>query len=201
MIVADRQGRILDANGEATRMSGFGHSELLAMHLPDCVMPEEAPRLDYILKNLVEGKVEEAEWYFRRNDGTRYLCEVGLTLLAGGLVLLTGRDITERRRAGNRLRESDEKYRNLFDSIDEGFCTIEMLFDGDGKPVDYRFLEINPALKARPESARTRLAEESAKSPRSMKNIGLKFMVGSLQPANPSSFENMAAHFHRWYEV
>jgi PAS domain S-box-containing protein len=44
------------------------------------------------------------------------------------------------------LRESEERYRTLFDSIDDGFCVVEMLCDTSGRAVDYRFLEINPAF-------------------------------------------------------
>jgi PAS domain S-box-containing protein len=42
---------------------------------------------------------------------------------------------------------SESRYRALFDAIDEGFCIIEVLFDDSQKPVDYRFLEANPALE------------------------------------------------------
>lgn len=52
----------------------------------------------------------------------------------------------ERARAESALRVSEDQYRTLFSSIDEGFCTIEVLFDSAGKPVDYRFLETNPAF-------------------------------------------------------
>src|SRR4249920_420163 len=45
------------------------------------------------------------------------------------------------------LKESEERYRSLFNSIDEGFCVIEMYFNSDGKPADFRFLEINPAFE------------------------------------------------------
>ncbi len=41
---------------------------------------------------------------------------------------------------------SEAKYRALFDSIDEGFCIFRMLFDDAQRPVDYRFLEVNPTF-------------------------------------------------------
>lgn len=45
------------------------------------------------------------------------------------------------------LTESEQKYRTLFESIDEGFCTLKVLFDEKGKAVDYVFLEVNPAFE------------------------------------------------------
>jgi PAS domain S-box-containing protein len=42
---------------------------------------------------------------------------------------------------------SDDRYRVLLSSIDEAFCVIEVLFDGDRRAVDYRFLEVNPEFE------------------------------------------------------
>ncbi|MEP0819279.1 MULTISPECIES: ATP-binding protein [Trichocoleus] len=53
----------------------------------------------------------------------------------------------ERQQAEKALRESEAKYRSLFESIDEGFCLIEVLFDEIGKADDYRFLEANPLFE------------------------------------------------------
>lgn len=64
-----------------------------------------------------------------------------------GQVGVIFQDITERKRMEEQLRESEEKYRTLFESVDQGFCLIEMLFDEDDDPVDYRFLETNPAFE------------------------------------------------------
>ena len=55
-------------------------------------------------------------------------------------------DITDRKLADQRLQISESRFRTLFDSIDEGFCVIEMMFDADGTAQDYRFLEANPAF-------------------------------------------------------
>ncbi|MBD1834463.1 PAS domain S-box protein [Cyanobacteria bacterium FACHB-472] len=62
-------------------------------------------------------------------------------------LLCISRDITKRRQAEEAWRESEAKYRTLFESIDEGFCTVEVLFDADGKPFDHRILQANPAFK------------------------------------------------------
>lgn len=52
----------------------------------------------------------------------------------------------ERAKAEEALQESEEKYRELFERIGEGFCIIEILFE-ETKPVDYRFIEVNPAFE------------------------------------------------------
>lgn len=56
-------------------------------------------------------------------------------------------DAVERSHAEEALRKSEEKYRVLFDSIDEGFCIAEVLFDEHERPLDYRFLEVNQSFE------------------------------------------------------
>jgi PAS domain S-box-containing protein len=69
---------------------------------------------------------------------------------AGGQVIgavIVFHDVTAKRRAKEALHRSEERYRTLFESIDTGFSIIEVLFDADGEPVDYRILEANPAFE------------------------------------------------------
>ena len=53
----------------------------------------------------------------------------------------------ERDRSYHALHKSEEKYQRLFESIDEGFCILEVTFDENKSPIDYRFEEVNPAFE------------------------------------------------------
>ncbi len=48
--------------------------------------------------------------------------------------------------ARSSMRASEERYRELFNTIDEGFCLIEIIFDAEKRPDDFRFLEVNPSF-------------------------------------------------------
>ncbi len=56
-------------------------------------------------------------------------------------------DITARKQAEEALRESRENYKRLFDTMLDGYATHEIICDDEGKPVDYKFQEINNAFQ------------------------------------------------------
>ncbi len=62
-------------------------------------------------------------------------------------VVLTFVDITERLEMERQLLESKQRYQMLFNSIDEGFCVLDVVMDDVGTPIDYRSVEVNTAFQ------------------------------------------------------
>ena len=56
-------------------------------------------------------------------------------------------DVGDRAEQRNAVDRVEQRYRTVLDAIDVGFCVIEMIFDADGTPVDYLFVEANPAFE------------------------------------------------------
>jgi nitrogen fixation negative regulator NifL len=56
-------------------------------------------------------------------------------------------DLTGIKQAEQALKDSEARYHSLFESMTEGFGIHEIIYDENGEPCDYRFLDINPAFE------------------------------------------------------
>jgi PAS domain S-box-containing protein len=109
-------------------------------------------------------------------------------------------DVTAQKQSQETLLRSEERYRMLFESIDEGFCIIEMLFGENNVPVDYRFLEINPAFERH-----TGLIDAAGKTARQMlPNLEEHWfnIYGKVAlTGEPVRIEQGSSVMNRWFDV
>jgi PAS domain S-box-containing protein len=110
------------------------------------------PLVEKTKKVIANGKVQTISLTFNTNHGELFY-DIKLTpefTLNGKVknVIAIGRDITSIRNSqevfNNQLRN---KYISLFNSINQGFCIIEMIWDNKGKAIDYLVMEANPAFR------------------------------------------------------
>lgn len=93
-----------------------------------------------------------------------------------------------------------DKYLTLFNSIDQGFCTIEVLFDEANKAINYRFLEVNPAFETetglRNAAGKTVLELAPGTEEKWFRIFGEVAMTGVSR-----HFDERADALGRWYDV
>ncbi|MFN2151141.1 MAG: PAS domain S-box protein, partial [Anaerolineales bacterium] len=61
-------------------------------------------------------------------------------------VVLVFRDVTEEYRMQEAMRESENKFRDLFENMNDAFALHKIILDENGKPIDYQFLDANPVF-------------------------------------------------------
>jgi PAS domain S-box-containing protein len=105
-----------------------------------------------------------------------------------------------RQQSEHAIRASEERFRTLFDSMDEAFCVVEMLYDSAHRPVDYRFLEANPTFERH-----TGIADGVGRTIRELvpdHDAHWFEIYGQVaETGEPIRFVNEAKAMGRWYDV
>ncbi len=112
--ITDTAGNIVTVNSSACKLSRFSEKELLQMSVYDFLNPEDVQKNPLKFEELRQGKTVVIERTIRERSGHYVTLETTAKMLSDGRILVFARDITERIKAAHALKESEEKYRLLF---------------------------------------------------------------------------------------
>ena len=140
----DHDWTITAVNAAAERSWGRSRDELLGQHIWE-LFPEVVgtPNHTAIVHAMRSGVSQD---FYDQSPAVQRWVAGRAEPTPTGLVVHF-QDATQLREGYLALQQSEERYRAILESIDEGFCLIEVIFDADDHPVDYRFLETNPAFE------------------------------------------------------
>jgi len=204
------------ADNSVTTDRNFAHlfgvdSQQAATGLPldqflNAIEPEDRPQVTAEIEQAIAtGEDYGAEYRVRDADGKqRWVIARGRVEYDanGNAITFPGAlaDISDRKQAEESLRRSEERYRTLFESIDEGFCVIKMLFDQQDRPLDYRFLEVNPIFEQQ-----TGLEQAEGKTARqlipNLEDDWFEIYGKVALTGEPVRFENGSEPMNRWFDV
>lgn len=142
IFILDRQtGEILDLNARAEKVYGFTREELIGKANVIVSAEPDTPL----------GKIQNpAEYipirYHKKKNGDVFPVEISATVVdsKGKQFVITNiRDISERIQKEIELKESEERFRTLFENLPYGFSLHEVITDENNEPIDFRYLEFN----------------------------------------------------------
>ena len=145
-LTMDGEFRILSVNAAAERALGKPRDAFVGRTHWEAFPASVGSEVERQYRRVVAERTEAHFTHHYVGEGYDVHLEIDAYPTDDGGAAIFWRDVTSRVVSERALRESEEKYRTLFDSIDVGFCVIEVLFDADDRPADYRYLETNPAF-------------------------------------------------------
>lgn len=204
-------GVILDLNRSALVNLRANRNQVIG-RTPDQfsppLQPDGSPSKEKVEKMFNEALREGAitfQWLHTRTDGSEFLAEVSLTAIpyAGDVALFAKwHDITEIEHYKTSLRVSEQRYRQLFETMLNGFALHEMILDENDNPKDYRFIALNPAfekltgLSADAILGKTVLEVLPNTEPYWIETYGKVALTGE-----PALIENYSQELDRYYRV
>ena len=152
LLVLDRDEKVSLINIEGCKVLEFKQEDILGKNWFDNFISKSIVKeAKQVFNKLITDGIKDTEYnenLVTTAKGEERLINWHSAILydnAGNItgILCSGTDITERKMAEDLIRESEEKYRLLYTSMNQGLALHEIITDADGKPVDYVFLDIN----------------------------------------------------------
>lgn len=204
LLLIGLDGAVLDANDAALAFYGYSRAEILSLTIRDVQSPQDRDSISHQMHEArTNGIVFRTEHL--RKDGSAVPVEVHSALVHGteGDALLSAiRDMTKSDLAEKALNESERSQKLLFDGMGEGFAVHEIVVDAEGRPCDYRFLQVNPAfekltgLKATDILGKTVLEVLPGTEPAWIERYGRVALTGES-----AQFEDYSSALDRYFEV
>ena len=149
-IRSDMPNRISEVNDSFCRMLGFPREDLVGRPVIDVVDSRSRDEAEGMFDRLLEEGELLLTLDLLREDGRIFPAELSarvIPLWDYPVVMTVVRDLSDKVRASSRVRFAEKRYESLFDNLVDAISLNEIMTDEEGKPWNYRLLEVNRAYE------------------------------------------------------
>ncbi|MCJ2127582.1 hybrid sensor histidine kinase/response regulator [Methylobacterium sp. E-045] len=206
IVVTDRDGIVTDWNKGAEHVTGWTADEIVGQDANRIATPEDRAcgRIEFEMQvALRDGRAADERWHVKKGE-KRFWASGEMMVLRNadgthaGFVKIM-RDRTEEHLAGEALKAAEERFRTILETVEAAFAIVEVKYDADDQPVDYRFVEANPAFeKQAGVNLRGKWVTEFAPN---LEKFWFETYGRVAKSREPATFESYAEAFQRWFDV
>ncbi len=142
IMVFDKEFNVVEANSFACRKLGYTKHELLELNLTDILDKEDLRRKPLLLDELHAGNIIHSERTLIRKDKTAIPCEISSKILPNGSMLAIARDITEKKKSEIQIKNSEKKFRALFEKSNDAIFIMDNIIIIDCNPATEKLFGI-----------------------------------------------------------
>ena len=135
IIVFDKDFNLVEANSFACHELGYSKQELLKKNLTEIIDPVHLSRNPIMLNELLAGETIHSERILLRKDKTTFHSDVTSKKLSNGNILAIARNITDKKKTEVQIKNSEKKFRMLFEKSNDAIFIMDKLEIVDCNPV------------------------------------------------------------------
>jgi PAS domain S-box-containing protein len=214
IVVLNRNGEITSANTYAEKVLALTRSEIKKRQynapewkitsLDGGPFPDEELPFSIVMQKMKP--VFDVKHAIEYPDGKQVMLSINASPVINSEQQLDGmiatiEDITEKIKAENQLKESEERYSMLFNNMIDGYALHEIICNKKGKPIDYRFIDINPAFRELTGLQGEIKGKTIREITPEIEDHWIEIYGDVAIKGDPVRFENYSGALGKWYEV
>lgn len=143
ILVFDKELKIIEVNSIVCQELGYSRNELLDFKIIQIIDPGDLSKNPVKIDEFLSGNTIHSERYLLKKDGTLLPCDINCKKISSGNILAIARDITEKKKIEVQIKNSERKFRTLFEKTNDAIFIMDNLTIIDCNPATKKLFNIS----------------------------------------------------------